>query len=45
MFRFIFFVLLLIVPGGIAVQTTCYDDFIVITNVFLMFNAHGTADQ
>jgi hypothetical protein len=44
-FRFIFFDLLLIVPDGIAVQTTSYDDFVVIRHVFLIFNTDGTADQ
>jgi hypothetical protein len=45
MFRFIVFDLLLIVPDGIAVQITCYDDFVVITHVFLIFNTDGTANQ
>jgi hypothetical protein len=45
MFRSIFFDVLLIVPDEIAVQTICYDGFIVITHVFLMFNTDGTADQ
>jgi hypothetical protein len=45
MFRFIFFDSLLIVPDRIAVQTTCYDDFVVIKHVFLIFNTDGTANQ
>jgi hypothetical protein len=44
-FCFIFFDLLLIVPDGIAVQTTSYGDFVVITHVILIFNTDGTADQ